>query len=48
MTAVEAPEKVMAILMGHKYTRPKYGAGPSLEQKQRWMQRIAFKAPDDV
>jgi integrase len=48
LTAVEAPEKVMAILMGHKYTRPKYGAGPSLEQKQRWMQRIAFKAPDDV
>lgn len=48
LTAVEAPEKIMAILMGHKYSRPKYGAGPSLEQKQRWMQRIAFKAPDDV
>lgn len=48
LTAIEAPEKVMAILMGHKYTRPKYGAGPSLEQKQRWLQRIAFKAPDVV
>lgn len=48
LTAVEAPEKVMAILMGHKYSRPRYGAGPSLEQKRHWMQKIAFKAPDDV
>lgn len=48
LTAVEAPEKVMAILMGHKFSRPRYGAGPSLEQKQQWLQRIAFTAPDDV
>lgn len=45
LTAVEVPEKLIAALMGHKYQRPKYGAGPSLEQKQKWLQRIAFKAP---
>ncbi len=43
LTAVEAPEKVVASLMGHKWIRPKYGAGPTLEQKARWMERIAFK-----
>ncbi|CAN7332395.1 tyrosine-type recombinase/integrase [Bosea sp. LjRoot90] len=48
LTAVEAPEKLIAALMGHKYSRPKYGAGPSLEQKREWLQRIAFTAPDDV
>lgn len=45
LTAIEAPEKVIASLMGHKWIRPKYGAGPSLEQKQRWMRKIAFKPP---
>lgn len=42
LTAVEAPEKLIAALMGHKYSRPKYGAGPSLEQKRHWLTRIAF------
>jgi hypothetical protein len=45
LTAVEAPEKLIAALMGHKYFRPKYGAGPSLEQKREWLERIAFKPP---
>jgi hypothetical protein len=45
LTAVEAPEKVIAALMGHKWIRPKYGAGPSLEQKQRWLDKVAFTAP---
>lgn len=45
LTAVEAPEKVVAMLMGHKWHRPKYGSGPTLEQKARWMQAIAFKQP---
>ncbi|CAN7373319.1 integrase [Mesorhizobium amorphae] len=45
LTAVEAPEKVVAYLMGHKWIRPKYGAGPSLAQKQKWLQRIAFTPP---
>lgn len=48
LTAVEAPEKLIANLMGHKYSRPKYGAGPSLEQKREWLQRIAFRPPSRV
>jgi integrase len=45
LTAVEAPEKVVASLMGHKWIRPKYGAGPSLTQKQEWLLKVAFKPP---
>jgi len=48
LTAVEAPEKLVAALMGHKFSRPKYGAGPSLGQKLEWLQRIAFKPPSKV
>ncbi|SFV31210.1 Site-specific recombinase XerD [Devosia crocina] len=43
LTAVDAPEKIIAVLMGHKHQRPKYGEGPSLEQKQRWLQSIVYK-----
>lgn len=42
LTAVDAPEKVIAALLGHKSQRPKYGSGPDLAQKQRWMQQIAL------
>lgn len=48
LTAVETPEKLIAAMMGHKYSRPKYGAGPSLEQKQKWLQRIALTPPSVV
>ena len=48
LTAVEAPEKVVAALMGHKWHRPRYGLGPSLEQKRNWLNRIAFRAPKSV
>ncbi len=48
LTAVEAPEKVVAMLMGHKWNRPRYGDGPTLEQKQRWLAKIAFKPPSHV
>lgn len=48
LTKVEAPDKLMAALMGHKFHRPRYGLGPSLEQKQEWLQRIAFKPPSMV
>lgn len=43
LTAVEPPDKLQAALMGHKYTRPRYGLGPSLEQKRVWLEKIAFK-----
>ncbi len=45
LTAVEAPDKLIAALMGHKFFRPKYGAGPSLEQKREWMAKIAYLTP---
>lgn len=43
LTAVEIPEKIQANLMGHKYSRVRYGDGPSLEQKRSWLERIAFR-----
>ena len=45
LTKVEAPDKVASALMGHKFHRPRYGVGPSLEQKLDWLQRIAFRSP---
>jgi integrase len=43
LIAVEAPDRVQAELMGHKFHRPKYGTGASLEQKKSWLGKIAFK-----
>lgn len=48
LTAVEPPEKIMAVLMGHAYNRPKYGEGPTLAQKQKWLKMIAFKTPEEL
>ncbi len=51
LTEVEAPEKVIASLMGHKWHRPRYGNGPTLAQKHRWLLRIAIMenaAPDTI
>jgi len=42
LTAVEPPDKLQAALMGHKYNRPRYGDGPSLLQKRKWLDLIAF------
>lgn len=43
LTAVEPPEKVQSFLMGHKYRRERYGDGPSLEQKKKWLDIMCFK-----
>lgn len=40
LLAANAPDRVQAELMGHKFQRPKYGEGASLKQKKEWM----FKA----
>ena len=48
LTAVEAPDKVAAALMGHKYHRPRYGVGPSLAQKREWLDRIMMRPPLNV
>lgn len=39
---VETPDKVVASLMGHKFVRPKYGKGPSLELKLRWLEKVVL------
>lgn len=43
LTDSEAPDRIQAELMGHKYVRPKYGRGPDLAQKARWLTKIAYK-----
>jgi integrase len=48
LTAVDAPDKIIACLMGHKWSRPRYGVGPSLEHKREWLARIAFRPPSTV
>jgi integrase len=45
LVAVEAPDSLIDSLMGHKTYKPKYGKGPSLELKLKYLQQIAFKAP---
>ncbi len=42
LIAVEAQDRLQAELMGHKFHRPRYGAGASLEQKAVWLTKIAF------
>jgi hypothetical protein len=41
LVAAEAPDS----LMGHKTYKPKYGKGPSLELKLKYLQQIAFRPP---
>jgi len=48
LTAVDAPDKIIACLMGHKWSRPRYGVGPTLEHKRDWLNRIAFSSPSTV
>ncbi|BCP53743.1 integrase [Kaistia sp. 32K] len=42
LTAVDMPDRVQTELMGHKFNRPKYGSGPTLEHKLEWLERIAI------
>jgi integrase len=46
LIAAEAPDSMIDSLMGHKSYKPKYGKGPPLQLKLKYLQRIAFKAPD--
>jgi integrase len=42
-------DKVIAYLMGHKYSRPKYGSEPKLDHLQEVLQRISFRRwPPDL
>lgn len=43
LTAAEVPEMLQAELMGHRFSRPKYGGDVPLAHKCEWLERIAFK-----
>ena len=45
LNTAEVPERINADLMGHKFHRPRYGQGPSLEHKREWLERIAYGVP---
>lgn len=40
MTEANIPDRVQCELFGHKFSRPEYGAGPSLKLKLEWLQKI--------
>lgn len=46
LVAIEALDSLIDNLMGHKTYRPKYGKGPSLELKLKFLEQIAFRSPD--
>ena len=46
LTAAEAPDRIQADLMGHRYVRERYGMGPSLTQKAEWLGKVGFYADD--
>lgn len=48
LIAAEAPDSLIDSLMGHKSYKPKYGKGPPLELKLKYLQRIALKPPASV
>lgn len=45
LVAAEAPDSLIDSLMGHRTGKPKYGKGPSLELKLKFLQSIAFTPP---
>ena len=48
LIAAEAQDSLIDSLMGHDTYKPKYGKGPSLELKLKYLQRIAFKPPPSL
>ncbi len=46
LVAVETPDSLIDSLMGHKTYKPKYGKGPSLELKLKFLEQTAFRPPD--
>ena len=45
LVAAEAADSLVDSLMGHKTYKPKYGRGPSLELKLKFLEEIAFTSP---
>lgn len=48
LRAVNAPDELKDVLMGHKRDQPAYGFGYSLAVKHEWLNRIAFRPPTKV
>jgi integrase len=48
LVATEAPDSLIDSLMGHRTNKPKYGKGPPLELKLKYLMRIAFKMPAEL
>lgn len=48
LVAIETPDSLIDSMMGHKTYKPKYGRGPSLELKRKFLEQIAFEVPDRV
>lgn len=44
LLSVNAPDRVQAELMGHKFKRPRYGDGSTLEHKREWLERACVEA----
>jgi integrase len=45
LVALDVPDRVQAELMGHKFARPNYGEGPTLQHKLHWLKKIQLKKP---
>lgn len=45
LVAAEAPDSLIDSLMGHRSGKSKYGKGPALELKHKFLERIAFACP---
>lgn len=48
LIAAEAPDSLIDSLMGHRTGKPKYGKGPPLELKSKFMESIAFTPPSGL
>jgi hypothetical protein len=42
LTALDVPDRMQTELMGHKFDRPVYGTGPTLEHKKKVVEKLAF------
>lgn len=48
LIAAEAPDSLIDSLMGHKTYKPKYGKGPALDLKLKFLERIALRPPTSL
>jgi integrase len=46
LVAAEAPDSLIDSLMGHRTGKPRYGDGPPLELKLKFLSVIAFRSPE--